>query len=114
MARTVIGEHQARAYCRETKRKYTLTSSGTRYKFFIGTQTSLGTLIIRIPISESFLNISIYVVTEDLPLPIGHDIIDQYHITVDASRIRLINDTRYWTLQLSREDGQLFYRWRTP
>lgn len=79
--RSVIGVHQAKAYCNELNYPFNPKKGGRKHRFKFGNTifTGLGLIEIRIPLNEdSYLSYDVEVVDFDVPLLLGLDILDAF------------------------------------
>lgn len=82
--RSVIGEKQAKAYCRAAGRKYNLSRSHYSFMFGGGLYASLGSMEMRIPTPDgAFLALSVDVVRAKVPMLLGIDVLDRERLLAD-------------------------------
>lgn len=109
---SVIGKSQAKAYCRQHKISFKLYPSSTTFKFGDGCYTSKGKLHIRIPTpTGSFIEANLDVVSANVPLLIGLDILDQHGIYPNNVKNLLCCPNLGWSMPLIRKRGHLYLCW---
>jgi hypothetical protein len=110
--KTVIGEKQARAYCRYMGTKFKTKPSRHIFKFGVDVQESMGTLPIRIPTpNNSFLLLQVEVVPVNVPFLIGLDVLDIFSLNVDTVHNKLCAPKAGWEIQLIRKMGHVYLEW---
>lgn len=115
--RTVIGERQAKAYCRETSKK-SLSPSDYSFMFGDGLHLSLGSIEVRIPTPDgTFIAIEIDVVSADVPLLLGIDVLDREKLVADNVD-NVIHSRRFgWKIPVirrgagARKSGHMYLVW---
>ena len=110
--RTSIRLRQAKAYCRYTGTNFRLFSNNNRYCFSNDRQTSLGSLIITIPLSEAHTTKErVDVVSTDVSLLIGLDLLDKYGMFVNTITNRLNCPHRQLSISRIRKNGYVYLEW---
>lgn len=110
---SVIGEKQARAYCRQLSCKYELNrSSTTVLRFGDGSSTSKGTIRLRIPTpNESYVHLDADVIRFDIPFLLGLDIMDREGLLPNNVLNRLQTYHGNWYIPIVRKFGHLYICW---
>ncbi len=107
--KTVIGEKQARAYCRYMGIKFKPRKNYNRYKFGDNTQQSLGSINIRIPLQDNnMINVPVDVVRADVPFLIGIDLLDEYRLYVNTVSNFLVSPDLELFTPLVRKNGHFY------
>jgi hypothetical protein len=108
---TVIGMEQAKGYCKESGKMFSLLPSRSRFKFGASSERSLGKISIEIPTPGSPIHINCDVVKSDVPLLIGLDILDKYGLNVLSVEGLLQSTTEHWTIPMQRLWGHIYLQW---
>lgn len=110
--RTVVGERQAKAYCREMGIKYKPRRSAYSFMFGDGLHASLGTVEFRIPTPDgAFIALQVDVVSADVPLLLGIDVLDREQLVTDNVD-NVLRSRRYgWEMPIIRRNGHLYVVW---
>ncbi len=107
--KSVIGERQAKAYCKIPEFKFKLEPSSTFFRFGDGSYPSLGSMEIRIPIPNgSFLKIQSDVVSACIPFLLGLDVLDRESIVANNVTNELQSPLSGWSIPLKRKFGHLY------
>lgn len=110
--RIVIGERQARAYCKYVGCKFKLQASRTVFRFGVDRQKSLGILSIRVPVPDgSMMVLNVDVVPVDVPFLIGLDILDKFKLIVNTVDNTLDSRLAGWSIPLDRKIGHIYLPW---
>ena len=108
----VIGQRQAKAYCRRDNFKFKLHPSATRFRFGDGRYPSLGSMEIRIPIPNgSFVSIQLDVVSADVPMLLGLDVLDRESLVANNVHNELQAPLPGWSMPLEKKFGRLYLCW---
>jgi hypothetical protein len=90
--RCVIGLIQAEAYAKFLRIKLNLKeASPVRFRFGSQSFQSLGSLVVRVPMHQSFIPHSVEVVNVDVPLLLGMDFLNKHRVIVNVTRNVLIH-----------------------
>ncbi len=111
---SLIGERQAKAYCKRQKFNSKLETSTTRFRFGDGSYPSLGSMEIGISIPNgSFLKIELDIVSSDVPLLLGLDVLDRESIVANNVTNEIQSPLSGWSMPLERKFGNLYLCWGT-
>jgi len=112
--RTIPGKSQAKAYLASNSRDANLaTSKGPgRYRLGGGSYVTIGIVHIRVPIAEDyFLPVAMNVINLKVPLLMGLDILDLYHMWVNDVTNHLVCINEGVSLPLVRKLGRISLDW---
>lgn len=111
--KTVVGKRQAEAYLASHNPGVTLgNKSGMVYRFGGGRHPCVGTVAVRIPITDSFMIlIEIDVVAINVPLLLGLDFLDRHNMYVNNTTNRLVCVNEGIQVPLVRKMGHIFFEW---
>lgn len=110
--RSVIGKRQALAYCRTFCQEFRLRPSDVTFIFGNGSSDSLGKIDIRLPTPQgTFIPLSIDVVSADIPLLLGLDIMDKESLVADNVLNVLDCRSSSWKLPIQRKYNHMFVCW---
>lgn len=108
--RTVIGERQARAYCKYIGCKFKLQASRTVFRFGVNRQKSMGKLAVRVPVPNgSMMILNADAIPVDVPLRIGLDILAKFKLIVNTVDNTLDSTLRGWSIPLKERSGISIY-----
>ncbi len=109
---SVIWQRQAQAYCKRHNFIFKLNPSATRLIFSGGSYISLGSMEIRIPIPNgSFLSIQLDVVSADVPMLLGLNVLDRESLVANNLTYELQAPLSGWSMPLERKFGHLYLCW---
>ncbi len=107
-----IGQIQAKSYCRRHNFKFKLHPPATRFRFGDGSYPSLGSTEIRIPIRNgSFLSMQLAVVSADVPMLLGLDVLDSERLVANNVTNELQAQLSGCSMLLKRKFGPLYLCW---
>lgn len=112
--RTCIGKPQAKVLCKELNTKLKLKPS--RFSFVLGDvqHDSQGTMRIIIPTpDDSFLQFDTDVVTANVPLLLGIDILDREQLVADNVDNLLHSRKHGCNMSETRRNRHMFLQWNT-
>lgn len=112
--KTVIGQEQAKAYAEMagTKKVEYHSCTGTKYKFGDKTYDGLGTVVIRIPITETyFISIRAQVVEVNVPLLLGLDVLSRLKVILNFEAFTMSSTQDKWSIPLTRKLGHAYIVW---
>lgn len=111
--KTVIGERQARAYCKFVGCKFKLQSSRTVFRFGVDRQKSRGRLAVRVPVPDgSMMLLNVDVVGVDVLLLFGLDILDKFKLNVNTVDNPMDSKLAGWSIPLVRKLGHIYLQWQ--
>eukprot|EP00170_Pyropia_yezoensis_P002017 contig_8609_g2021 len=113
--KTVIGKRQAEAYMASHNPGATLRNkTGMVYRFGGGRHTCIGTVAMRILITDCFMIlIEVDVVDVNVPLLLGLDFLDEHKMNVNNTTKMLICVNKGIQVPLVRKMGHIFFEWGT-
>ena len=114
--KTFIGRKQAKAYCDFAKVDFELRTDGPRRSFSFATheRASIGTILIRVPITEShFIELLADVVNIHVPFLLGLDTMKQLKLVLDTDKLQLSSKSEGWEVPLTSKRGHLLYDWKS-
>ena len=110
---SVVGEKQAKAYCREVGITFKTSPSRSEFKFGDGTFKSKGKIKVRIPTPDgSFIEIDIDVVEADVPMLLGIDVMDRERIVANNVTNYAVQEDGRWKMPLIRKFGHMYLVWK--
>ena len=110
-----VGKRQAQAYCDFSNVTFELqTDSPTRtFSFATHEHSSMGTILIRVPITEShFIELPVDVVNVQIPFLLGLDTMKRFKLVLDTDNQRLSSKSEGWDVPLMSKRGHLYYEWK--
>ena len=111
--KTVIGLPQAKAYCRYTGTPFRPIRNNNAYRYGVGQKRSLGSIEIRIPTpGNSFLPVRVDVVSADIPLLLGLDLLDKCRMYFNNVRNLLCFPDINWEIPIARKLGHAYVEWK--
>ncbi len=114
--RSIIGVGQAEAYCKASGSLPSKQSQPRLFRFGDGTFPSLGTLRIGLPTSRGLLTFDVDIVSADVPLLLGLDVLDGNRLQVlsVSNRLQHVPECRRdlgWSIPLVRKYGHAYLVW---
>jgi hypothetical protein len=111
--RSVVGLSQAEAYAKFLKITLNLKEACPVRFSFGGRQSfqSLGDLVVRVPMHQSFIPHRVEVVNVDVPLLLGMDFLNKHRVIVDVTRNVLIHRQSNASQPLARKHGHVYIEW---
>ncbi len=109
-----MGRRQARAYCKQQQFKFELKPSATRFRFEDVTFSSLGIMEVRIHARiGSFQKCPMDIVSADIPMLLGLNILDRDGLIADNIRNELKSAYHSWLIPIERKFGHLYVIWNS-
>jgi hypothetical protein len=114
--KTVIGIHQAIAYCHMIGIPFNPRRSPLSFRFGSDFQRSLGTIPIRIPTANgAFLSVQVDVVNIDIPFLLGLEFLKKESLYADTVDDILVCKSGKRQVPLAHKFGHIYYDWsETP
>lgn len=84
----------------------------TKYKFGDQTYDSLGKLVIRMPVTDTyFVCIKAQIVHVDVPLLLGLDVLRRLKVILDFDKFTMTSTKGHWSVQLKRKLRHAYVEW---
>jgi hypothetical protein len=114
--KTVIGIHQAIAYCHMISIPFYPRRSPHSFRFGSDVQRSLGSIPIRIPTANgAFLSVQVAVVDIDIPFLLGLEFLTKEFLYADTVDDILVCKSGKWQVPLAHKFGHIYHDWsETP
>lgn len=112
--RTVIGEPQAKAYCKLTGIRHGVERKNKSTKFRFGNvdHKGLGEMDVRLPLGgDHFISITAHVVPLDIPLLLGLDVMQELKLVIDLSENTLYSPVNGKEVPLVSKRGHIYLEW---
>lgn len=112
--RTVIGEPQAKNYCKLTGIRYgdERKNKGTKFRFGNVNQKGLSEMDVRILLGgDHFISITAHVLPFDVPLLLGLVVMQELKLVIDFSEITLYSPVNNKEVPLVSKRGHLYLEW---
>jgi hypothetical protein len=114
--KTVIGIHQAIAYCHMIGIPFNPRRSAHSFRFDSDVQRGLGTIPIRIPTANgAILPAQVDVVNTDIPFLLRQEFLKKESLYADTVDDTLVCKSGKWQVPLEHKFGHMYYDWsETP
>lgn len=109
--RTVIDENQARQYCSSNHIPFELLHSHSKFKFASLVRRALVRMKILIPTPGGTIRLCVYVVTEDVTLLVGLEVMERHHLQFLSVSNQLECVTENWRMPVTRHSGHAYLKW---
>ena len=107
--KTVMGNKQAKAYCRKYGVKFKMKRSSRSFMFGNHIHKSLGRMVMYLPTTNGPVPFEVDIVAIDVPLLFGLDFMDRHQAIPNIVRNQF--EAESWSIPITRKHGHLYVEW---